>query len=239
MLINVIPDPVSHKDTAGSRPDKLSRNTEITMTTNRKILIGVIIAAAAMVMIRLAAVLGLIGVMFIGAFTSKPEVYDDAANYTKYMSFSHENESGMWNKWGMDESIWPRTVKDVSGVVDFKMVYYDPWDAQYLGYLVIDYTDEDYAAETARLKAYHSTDYIGYYSVTEEHTYELLAVFADAYNGFVYALTDGNNRIIYAEQIFCNYYMDLDYKDHIPEEYLLDGFDASPDNPYRKKMMKK
>ena len=79
---------------------------------------------------------------------------------------------------------------------------------------------------------------LGYYSVTDEHTYELLAVNADEYNGFVYALTDGHNRIIYAEEIFCNYYMDLNYKDYIPSEYLLDGFDATKENPYRKKMMK-
>ena len=44
--------------------------------------------------------------------------------------------------------------------------------------------------------------------------------------------------IIYAEQIFCNYYMDLDYKAYIPEEYLLDGFDATSDNSYRNKMLK-
>ena len=137
----------------------------------------------------------------------------------------------------MDESIWPRTIKDVSNVVDYKMVYYDPWDAQYLGYLVMDYSAEDYASETARLKDYPSTDYVGYYSVTEEQTYELLAVFADEYNGFVYALTDGNSRIIYAEEIFCNYSMDLNYKEYIPEDYLLDGFDATSDNPYEKKMM--
>ena len=122
-------------------------------------------------------------------------------------------------------------------VEDYKMVYYNPWDAQYLGYLVMDYPAEEYAAETARLKEYPSTDYVGYYSVTEEHTYELLAVYADEYNGFVYALTDGNSRIIYAEQIFCNYVLDLKYKEYIPEEYLLDGFDAAPGNPYRKKMM--
>ena len=30
------------------------------------------------------------------------------------------------------------------------MVCYNPWDAQYLGYLVMDYSDEDYAAEAAR-----------------------------------------------------------------------------------------
>ena len=207
------------------------------MTTGKKILIGVIIAVAALAALRVAATLGLIGIMLVGSAASKPEVYDDIENYTEYMSFSYDSPDTRWNKWGMDETIWPLAIKDVSDVVDFKMVYYDPWDAQYLGYLVMDYPAEDYAAETARLKEYPSTDYIGYYSVTEERTYELLAVYADEYNGFVYALTDGNSRIIYAEEIFCNYSMDLDYRDYIPEDYLLDGFNAAPGNPYKKKMM--
>jgi hypothetical protein len=201
------------------------------------IFIGVIIAIAAVVIMRVLAAIGLTGLMLFGSFTPKPEVYDEVEHYTKYMSFSYNNQDTLWNKWGMDESIWPLTIEDVSDVVDYKMVYYNPWDAQYLGYLVMDYSADDYAAEVSRLKEYPSTDYIGYYSVIEEHTYELLAVYADEYNGFVYALTDGRNRIIYAEEIFCNYYMDLDYEEYIPEEYLLDGFDATKDNPYRKKMM--
>ncbi len=201
------------------------------------IFIGVIIAIAAVVIMRVLAAIGLTGLMLFGSFTPKPEVYDEVEHNTKYMSFSYNNQDTLWNKWGMDESIWPLTIEDVSDVVDYKMVYYNPWDAQYLGYLVMDYSADDYAAEVSRLKEYPSTDYIGYYSVIEEHTYELLAVYADEYNGFVYALTDGRNRIIYAEEIFCNYYMDLDYEEYIPEEYLLDGFDATKDNPYRKKMM--
>ncbi len=209
------------------------------MTTEKKIFIGAIITAGVIAVLRLMAAAGAVGIILFGAATAKPKVYDEVEKYTEYMSFSQEKQDTIWNKWGMDESIWPQTIEDVSAVVDYKMVYYNPWDAQYLGYLVMDYSDEDYAAEAARLKAYHSTEYVGYYSVTEESTYELLAVYADEYNGFVYALTDGNNRIIYAEQIFCNYFMDLDYKNFIPEEYLLDGFDASKDNPYRKKMMNK
>jgi hypothetical protein len=119
-------------------------------------------------------------------------------------------------------------------MADFKMVYYNPWDAQYLGYLVVDYSGEDYAKEVERLKNYNSTEYIGYYDVEEEKTYELLAVKADSYNGFVYALTDGKGRIIYAEQIFCNYFMDLDYNKYIPQEYLLDGFNATTESDYYK-----
>lgn len=51
-----------------------------------------------------------------------------------------------------------------------------------------------------------------------------------------YKSTDGEGRIIYAEQIFCNYFMDLDYKEYIPEEYLLDGFDATTETAYYQKM---
>ena len=84
------------------------------------------------------------------------------------------------------------------------MVYYNPFDAQFLGYLVVDYTPEEYEAEVKRLEEYKSTD--------------------------------GEGRIIYAEQIFCNYFMDLDYKEYIPEEYLLDGFDATTETAYYQKM---
>ena len=208
------------------------------MTTEKRILIGVVIAVAAAAVIKLFATVGLIGITLFGSFKSEPEVYNEIEHYSEYMSFSYNNADTIWSKWGMDESIWPRTISDVSDVVDFKMVYYNPWDAQYLGYLVMDYSAEDYVSEATRLKGYPSTENVGYYSVMEEHTYELLAVHADAYNGFVYALTDGNNRIIYAEEIFCNYYMDLDYLEYIPKEYLLDGFDATKDNPYRMKMKK-
>ena len=168
---------------------------------------------------------------------SKIEIYDDVSHYREYMSFESENADSKWYKWGMDESIWPRQINDASQVSDFKMIYYDPWDAQYLGYLVIVYSDNDYASEVERLNNYPSTDYVGYYDVRQEETYELLAVNADEYYGFVYALTDGENRIIYAEQIFCNYYMDIDYEKYIKEDYLLDGFNAKEDNPYRKRMM--
>ena len=34
------------------------------------------------------------------------------------------------------------------------MVYYNPFDAQFLGYLVVDYTPEEYEAEVKRLEEY-------------------------------------------------------------------------------------
>ena len=205
------------------------------MKVKFKPLIGIIVIISVLQIISAMIKVGTIGLLIGNALLVEPKIYDNIENYTEYMSFSYENEDTKWHKWEMDETIWPRTIQDASAVVDYKMIYYEPWDAEYLGYLVMDYSDEDYAAERARLKAYPSTNYIGYYSVTEEHTYELLAVYADEYNGFVYALTDGKNRIIYAEEIFCNYFMAIEYKDYIPEEYLLDGFDATENNPYERK----
>lgn len=189
------------------------------------IIIGVLISIAPVM---------LTGIFLAGSVTAKAEVYDDISHYREYMSFGPDSK---WNKWGMDESIWPQQITGNMAVSDFKMVYYDPWDAQFLGYLVVDYSEDDCIAETERLRAYKSTNYIGNYGTEEEKTYDLLAINADPYNGFVYALTDGKNRIIYAEEIFCNYYMDLDYWNYIPEEYLLDGFDARRDNSYRKTIM--
>lgn len=194
----------------------------------------IIIFAAAVLMIK---PLNAIAAMMFISENAKVEVYDDVSDYKKYLA--SPDGSSKWYKWGMDESIWPDAITDDMKVIDYKMVYYNPWDAQYMGHLAVEYTPERYAEETARLKAYASTDYIGNYSVTEEKTYELLAVNADPYQGFVYALTDGKSKIIYAEQIFCNYYMDLDYKEYTPSEYLLDGFDASMDNPYQKQMKKR
>lgn len=199
------------------------------------LIIGIVIIAFIGLQILIAV--GVVGIFVIGSATAQPEVYEDVAHYTEYMSFHTNGTDTKWSKWGMDEEIWPKEITDTMEVYDFKMVYYAPWDKQYLGYLVIDYPEEEYIKERERLKQYPSTDYIGYYGVVEETTYELLAVNADAYQGFVYALTDGKGRIIYAEQIFCNYYMDLDYDKYIPEEYLLDGFDARQDNDYEKNMM--
>ena len=177
------------------------------------------------------------GLLFYSVVSAKEEVYDDISTYSEYMTF--DKSAAKWTKWGMDETIWPKMITDDMKVADFKMVYYNPWDAQYLGYLVVDYPAKAYDSEVKRLKEYPSTDYIGYYSVKEEKTYDLLAVNADEYQGFVYALTDGKGRIIYAEEIFCNYMMDLDYDKYIPKEYLLDGFDATEGNTYKKEKLKK
>lgn len=201
-------------------------------------IIGLVVAAKQIIVGGILA-----GILLLSAVFSPIEVYEDVAHYQEYMNFANGTyEKGVdtqWTKWGMDETIWPQEITQCMKVSDFKMVYYNPWDAQYLGYLVIDYTPEEYLQEVERLKAYHSTEYVGYYCTEEEKTYDLLAVNADSYQGFVYALTDGKGRIIYAEEIFCNYFMDLEYEKYIPKEYLLDGFDATQNSSYYKKMARK
>lgn len=173
----------------------------------------------------------------IGSATAPIDVYTDVENYHLYMQGEQALEE-FQSKWGMDETIFPEEITADMEVQDFKMVYYNPWDAQYLGYLVVDYNEQDYENEVSRLKSCSSTDYLGNYGVTgfsEEYT--LLAMSADDYQGFVYALTDNEDTIIYVELIFCNYFYDLDYEEYIPNEYLPVGFDATQDNAYQKEML--
>lgn len=141
-------------------------------------------------------------------------------------------------KGNMDESIFPQQITDTMQVRDYQMVYYDPWDAQYLAYLVAEYEEEAYKNELDRLKNYPSTEYKGYYGASGFTSHELLAIYADGNHGFVYALGDkGSRQIIYVEIIFCNYFMDLDYQEYIDAEYLPDGFDAAKGNAYRREVM--
>ena len=218
--------------------EKIVRHKRLMLGIKIVTVIGVIAASWQMIVLTVIMLILAVDVIF-----TRPEVYTDVTHYNEYMSFSrndapYKDEDYKWTKLGMDEHIWPLHITDDMNVADFKMVYYNPWDSQYLGYLVVDYDPESYAAEVERLRDYKSTEYVGYYDVVEETTYELLAVVADSYYGFVYALTDGNGRIIYAEQLFCNHFMDLKYEKYIPKEYLLDGFNATTNSNYYKELHK-
>lgn len=174
----------------------------------------------------------LLGFVYFSYTTSKEEVNTDISKYNNYIG---ENAKEIYrNKWDMNEEIFPNNISDNMNVKDYKMVYYNPWDAQYLSYLVVEYEEEDYIKEVKRLKDYESTEYLGYYGVTGFSKYTLLAIEADPYQGFVYAITDGKSKIIYVEIIFCNYFMDIDYNNYIDEDFLPDGFDATLENEYRK-----
>ena len=193
---------------------------------------------AAVFLIRIAAIGGLTAFLFLDGISAKVEEDTDPAHYAQYMGETAQEQYRQ--KWGMDETIFPAELTEDMDVREYKMVYYNPWDAQYLSYLTVAYSPEDYAQERERLAQCGSTAYQGYYGVTgfSENT-ELMAMYADDYHGFVYAIsTPGQEETItYVEIIFCNYYMDLDYEKYIPAAYFPEGFDASDHNAYRKEKL--
>lgn len=189
--------------------------------------------------------MGLFGIFVLDSAHSKVKVYEDVEDYRAYIGL--DADETYRDKWGMEDyAIFPEEISDDMEVKDFKFVYYNPWDAQYVSYLTVEYdTEEAYKNETERLREEKQEKYVGYYSVTgEPEGYDLLAMNSDSYQGFVYAITpkkdeeEKNLTITYVEIIFCNYFLDLDIHKYVPEEYLLEGFDATENNPYEKKMRK-
>lgn len=194
------------------------------------LIVGIVLLALILSWVIMGA--SILGMMYLISKDAKVEVNTDIGKYQDYIGENAQEE--YQNKWGMDESIFPEKITAKMDVKDYQMVYYNPWDAQYLSYLVVDYDEESFEKETERLREYPSTKYLGYYGAAgflEE--YELLAMYANAYQGFVYALSDKEDTVIYVEIIFCNYMMDIDYKEYIEESYLPIGFDATSENPYR------
>lgn len=99
-------------------------------------------------------------ISFLALEGKKAQLYEDTDinHYMWYMGDAAEKEYA--NKWGMDEGIFPEEISDKMNVLDYKMVYYDPWDAQYLSYLVIEYDEKLYELELQRLRQYESKEYI-------------------------------------------------------------------------------
>ena len=201
---------------------------------NKKQIVPVVIIIAITSLIGILGLLLAVTFPFISYLTAKVEITDNIEKYNDVFGDNAKNEYS--NKWMNDKDIFPKKINNKDKVKDFKMVYYNPWDAQYLSYLVIDYNEEEYKEEIERLQSVGIGKYEGYYGVTGFTKYELVAMKADSYNGFIYAITDKDKKeIIYVEIIFCNYFMDLDYNKYINKDYLPDGFDATLDNPYGKK----
>lgn len=178
-------------------------------------------------------------ISFLALDSMSAPIYEDTdiSHYLWYMGDGAREE--YVQKWGMNEGIFPKEISDEMNVTDYKMVYYNPWDAQYLSYLVVEYDDRFYESEIKRLNEYDSTEYLGYFCAegfAEEYT--LLAMEADPSYGLIYALAGENNQIIYVELIFCNYFYDLDYKNMISEQYLPIGFDATTESAYRQQRLK-
>lgn len=144
------------------------------------------------------------------------------------------------NKCGMDDSIFPDEITEEMEIRDFKMIYDPSGGYAYLGYLIVQYEDEFYEKELIRLKNYNPKserpphaeeqnkpyeydkliNYVGIYGVQGfREELELININA-GHNGFVYALTDNQNQIIYVELIFSEGHCSIDYEEHIDTKYL-------------------
>lgn len=194
----------------------------------RKTLLIVGICVASTIVVYIA---GFVAVYYIAFGSARIKVSDDISRYNDFM-FDTTVEDYQ-HKMVEDESIFPEQITSDMNVTDYKMVYYNPFDPQYLSYLVVTYPNqESYEAEISRIEAKGiDEDYTDYYTVTGFSSYELVAMSAQDY-GFIYALTDGDDTIIYVELEFCDWFYDLEYENYIPIEYLPDGFNAHHENPY-------
>jgi hypothetical protein len=191
-----------------------------------KIIISIVLCITGLAILLWAAVVGYVK---ISAQESK-EIYKDVSEYALYRS--GETQIDNFKLVEAADLIFPEEITADMDVQDYFMMYYNPWDANYLGYLAVQYDKAGYVMEAARLAEYSSTDYIGYYGITGFTSYEVLAMNASD-SGFVYAITDGESMIIYVEMVFPGYGMDIKYEKYIPQEYLPEGLDATEDNPTR------
>ncbi len=169
------------------------------------------------------SIIAIIITLFMALFMSWTEKYKttNISDYSKYLGQDGEHNN----------SIFPYNIPSSAKIQDFCYYYYNPFDPNYVSYLVYSCDDVDYAKETERLsKLESSKDYL-IYSATG-FKYPVCAVYADSYNGYIYALADKeNNRLIYVEINFCNYFSDIDYEEIIDKQYLPIDFNAKPDNP--------
>lgn len=116
---------------------------------------------------------------------------------------------------------------------DYIKSYYNLWDEQYVTYLTLQYSDAAYSEELERLSSIGVENYTSYYGVTgEPDGYHLVAMDSDEYSGFIYAMVpeQADGSITYVGIQFCNYYLDLDINDYLPQQYQLVDFDATSDN---------
>lgn len=207
----------------------------------KRIIIGICATLAACFFIWALRFIVPIGILIWESVTAKVAVIDDPQVYGGCIGENADYEFGRINS--EIYKVFPASIEDVDAVKDFKYIYYNPFDPQYVSYLTIQYDDEAYEKEVERLSAIGIEEkYIGRYSVTGPPAgYKLLAMKSYSYEGFGYAMIKENadNCITYVGIEFCNYFLDLDIHKYVPDEYLLEGFDATMGNPYEKKMMNK
>ena len=213
---------------------KISKNRKAVKAI--KITTIVILAVVTHYVLLMVFGFAIIYAIFTGA---KVDVSTNINDYNKYIHSGKNNEYAMGDYEMFD--VFPEKIPANAEVTEYQLTYYNPWDGQYIVYMTLDYKN-GYDDEVSRLEAIGVDDYKDIYTVTgEPDGYDLIAMDSDKYSGFVYAMvpedSDGNTKITYVAIVFCNYALDLEVREYMKDEYLLPGFDASDDNPYRKEMM--
>ncbi len=193
-----------------------------------------------------------IGMAMASVRGAKVEVTNNIADYNTYIHNGKGNGGGYYMGSFEELGVFPEHIPEGVNVEEFQLMYYNPWDPQYITYMTIDY-EEGYDEEIARLKSIGVDNYEGIYSVNgEPDGYDLIAMDSDEYYGFVYAMipktgdlqkddagsVSENTRITYVGILFCNYSLDVDVHQYLSDSYILPGFDATDNNPYREEMLK-
>ena len=174
------------------------------------------------IIIAIAVVVVLAGIMTGVFFHDVKDSTRDVAKYEKYLGAlgKFKEHSNRYN------DIFPDEIPKSAKVEQFFYDYYHLSDPNYLGYLVYTCDDEDYQKEYHRLSMIDSSQNKYIYGATS-FPYELCAVYADQYYGYIYAMADrANKRFMYVELQFCNHFSDIDYDKIIDAKYLPTGFTA-------------
>ena len=184
----------------------------------------------------------LIGWMFAISASARIQVDTDIAHYNDLIHVQNR-EVDFWkgvyvNTYDEMFDIWPEYITSDMSVTEYQYTYYNPWDSQYVIYMTVDYEKGVYEKEIERLTDLGCEDYIGKYTVTgEPEGYDIISI-NNGYGdfGFSYAMipegAEDSTQITYVTIRFCNYFLDLDVHKYIPDEYLLEGFNAEENNPY-------
>jgi len=163
---------------------------------------------------------------------SKKYTYTDVENYTNYIGVNSEEEYS--NKWNMDESIFPEQITDSMKVDEFSFTYYNPWDAQYVGYLTVTYSQEEYETELERLYQKEHDQYKGLFNVSgEPENYSILAIDSDRDFGLVYAIKpDSEGTYITYVEVIVPGKLEMWLDKYLPEKYQLKDMDMSKANKW-------
>ena len=219
------------------------------VTSSKKLMKAIKITSIVMIVLAILyflrvflTVLLVLGLLFADTVLQRVKTDTDVAHYNDYihteLTTEELSKKGYSVLRGEMIDIWPEHITSDMSVTDYQYTYYNPWDPQYVIYMTADYEAESYEKEIERLTDLGLEDYIGIYTVTgEPEGYDIISMNSDEYNGFTYAMipegAEDNTRITYVTVWFCNYFLDLDVHKYIPDEYLLPGFNAEDDNPYK------